>query len=355
MKSLFKKLLTSIAVMSFAVIALSTVDVQAAVTHTVCFSYGTKNNVQIVEDGKNAVIPTDTNLPGFKFMGWTDSAMNVKTDKVIIGIYTADISNAATVQLAAQQSLAATQANQTQQALAAQAILTQQALSNAPTVPLVSPSPSASVKRVNCDKSAPALPWWDMSLKGVPGKTCVLRWYNGSTGELWKTEVVPYGTTLPNPADPCLDGYEFIGWIGSWEVITEDRNIEACYLRDIRHKVYWVDSVTDNVYHMELVSDHGNATPIDWAPNHESAEDGCFGFTGQFEGNLNDVTEERFIYALYHDFKGTNYDENIPSRNGEDDKKKAEEKEEKRREKEKEARKKAEEKWKKEMRKYRTN
>lgn len=312
MKSLFKKLFLGIAAMAFAVIAISSIDAKAAVTHTVCFSYGTKNNVQLIEDGKNAVIPKDTDIPGFKFMGWSDSAMNVKTDKVIIGIYAPDVTNAATMQLAAQQSLAAHQANQMQQAIAAQAILAQQALSNTPSVPLTSPSPSASVKRVNCDKSAPALPWWDMSLKGVPGKTCVLRWYNGSTGELWKTEVVPYGTTLSNPADPCIEGYEFIGWIGSWEVITEDRNIEACYLKNVRHKVYWVDTVTDSVYHMEMVSDHGNATPIDWAPNHESKEDGCFGFTGQFEGNYNDVTEERFIYAKYHNFKGENYEKYMP-------------------------------------------
>lgn len=320
MKSLFKKLFLGIAVMAFTAIAVLTVDSKAAVTHTVCFSYGMKSNVQIIEDGKNAVIPKDTDLPGFKFLGWSDSAMNVRTDKVIIGIYAADTEQA-------QLALAAAALHNAQQTQAAEAlkkaqaaVLAQQALSNTPSTPLVSPSPSANVKRVNCDKSAPALPWWDMSLKGVPGKTCVLRWYNGSSGELWKTEVVPYGTTLSDPADPCIEGYEFIGWIGSWEVITEDRNIEACYLKNVRHKVYWVDTVTDSVYHMEEVSDHGNATPIDWAPSHDSKDDDCFGFTGQFEGNYNDVTEDRFIYALYHDFKGKNYDKYVPSRNDDDDK-----------------------------------
>ena len=76
---------------------------------------------------------------------------------------------------------------------------------------------------------------------GIPGRTCVVKWYNGSTGELVKADVVWYGTTLPDPATPCISGYEFVGWSGSWTNITEDRNIMACYYKGNRVYTYDAD------------------------------------------------------------------------------------------------------------------
>ena len=88
MKGLVKKLLFSgIALAGFCVLIM-TVNADAKVKHTVTFMYGTKTNVQEVVDGGNAVIPTDTAVNGFTFLGWTDSAFNVKSDKLILGMYT---------------------------------------------------------------------------------------------------------------------------------------------------------------------------------------------------------------------------------------------------------------------------
>ncbi|HOO28502.1 MAG TPA: InlB B-repeat-containing protein, partial [Lachnospiraceae bacterium] len=89
------------------------------------------------------------------------------------------------------------------------------------------------------------------------GVTCVVRWYNGWTDELWKTEVVAYGTTLPDPADPCLDGFEFVGWEGSWTNITEDRAIKAWYYR--RYKVKFINSETGEVYDTQAIRSGGDA------------------------------------------------------------------------------------------------
>lgn len=188
MKGLAKKMLFGGIALAGLCVLIMTVSADAKVKHTVTFMYGTKTNVQQVVDGGNAVIPTDTAVNGFTFLGWTDSAFNVKADKLILGMYT----------------------NNTPLATATTA--------------------SSNVKKVNDNKSAPFMPWWD-GTKGVPGVTCVVRWYNGSTNEVWKTEVVPYGSSLPDPADPCFDHLEFIGWEGDWKNITEDRAIRAWYFK----------------------------------------------------------------------------------------------------------------------------
>lgn len=198
MKNGFKKILISFAICALALVSVKVTDVEAAAKkYTVTFIYGANINTQQVRAGKNAVVPVNTDVPGFVFAGWTDTAANIQCDKVILGMYTP----------AAQPAVKKTGVN----------------------APL----------KVNDDISAPGEPWWDYSLKGTPGQTCVVRWYNGSNGELWKTEVVPYGTTLDDPANPCLEGYDFVGWVGSWENITEDRNIMAWYYH--KNKVEFVD------------------------------------------------------------------------------------------------------------------
>ena len=70
-----------------------------------------------------------------------------------------------------------------------------------------------------------------MNPVGVPGKTCVVKWYNGSNGELWSTDVIPYGSSATPPEEPCITGLEFIGWDGVWTNVTQDTNIIACFYR----------------------------------------------------------------------------------------------------------------------------
>ena len=201
MISTIKKIVIHAAIAALALISVNTSDVYAAgknAKFNVTFIYGTTINTQQVKRGKDAIVPVDTFVPGFTFAGWTDTAANIQSDKIILGMYTP-----------------------TKSAVTASTTPTQNGI-------------GGKAIKLNNNVSAPALPWWDMSLKGVPGKTCVVRWYNGHNGELWKTDVVPYGTTLDDPGNPCLHGYDFVGWEGSWENITEDRNIRLrCNVRRI--------------------------------------------------------------------------------------------------------------------------
>lgn len=216
MKFGVKKLLISMAICALALVSVKTTDVAAAKKYNVTFIYGMNVNTQVVKAGKNAVVPTNTDVPGFIFAGWTDTAANINSDKVILGMYTPIV------------------------------------------VPTASKEPTQNkvggpAIKINNNVSAPAEAWWDMSLKGTPGKTCVVRWYNGHNGELWKTEVVPYGTTLDDPGNPCIEGYDFVGWEGSWENITEDRNIKAWYYH--KYCVTFINSETGKVMEEKWVRD----------------------------------------------------------------------------------------------------
>lgn len=255
MKNIIKKLGLTALLVALSVTMVNPQTVQAAKkksskTYSVTFVYGTKVNTQLVKAGKNAVVPVDTAIPGFTFVGWTDTAANIQSDKVILGAYT-PVGGTVTTPTAMQ----------------------------------------SKAKKINNNTSAKGEPWWDYSLKGVPGKTCVLRWYNGHNGELWKIEVVPYGTTLPDPADPCIDHYDFVGWEGSWENITEDRNIMACYYQT--HKVRFHDS--EGVYSITWARDHESITGPE--PPYKEGLD----WSGKFSESLNDITGDMDVWAIYKD------------------------------------------------------
>lgn len=247
MKGLAKKMLLGFAAVFGVCFIFMTVNAEAKVKHTVTFLYGNKSSVQQVSDGGNAVIPTDTAVNGYTFLGWTDSSFNVKTDKLILGMY----------------------AQNTPYATATNAVST--------------------VKKVNDNVSAPFQAWWD-GTKGVPGVTCVVRWYNGYNNELWKTEVVPYGSTLPDPADPCIEGLEFIGWEGSWQNITEDRAIRAWYYHC--HKVTIFDTIANEVCDIKWVRD-GEPCIRYLTPYHEG-----YKLKGP-DINIDCITHDTFVNLIY--------------------------------------------------------
>ena len=80
------KIFTSI-VLIVALTVLLTVPVLAAGKHTVTFIYGTKVQQVQVDDGGMAILPTDTEIPGYVFLGWVGNAMNVTEDRTLLGAY----------------------------------------------------------------------------------------------------------------------------------------------------------------------------------------------------------------------------------------------------------------------------
>ena len=208
MKGLMKKAVVCLLMIGVVAVGFGATDVAAkgrrGGSHNVTYVYGLKSVTVPVAHGQNAPLPTDTYVPGYTFVSWVGNTMNVTEDRVILGAYNKEAAP--------------------------------QPYCNFETYT----GGYRSGRKVNSNKSAPFEPWWStLNLpKGTPGKTCAVYWYNGHNGELWKTDIVPYGSSLPTPDDPCIAGYEFMGWEGDWTNVTEDRAIRAWYLTT--HKVHFV-------------------------------------------------------------------------------------------------------------------
>lgn len=170
--------------------------------------------------------PQDINIDGYAFCGWNVPLANVQTDVTAVAVYV-PIGNE----------------SQSVEACNVYHHLPTGVLSYTTADISIIPEPTRNLKSTPTPMESPCtLSGTETVAKnpvGIPGRTCVVKWYNGSTGELVKSDVVWYGTTLPDPATPCISGYEFVGWSGSWTNITEDRNIMACYYKG--NRVYWYD------------------------------------------------------------------------------------------------------------------
>lgn len=259
MNRALKKTIISILASSIIMLCIGEANVEAAVKHNVTYVYGTKMVTVQVKHGQNAPVPTDTYVPGYQFTSWVGNAASVTEDRVILGAYSKD--------------------------------------------PVVSAPVAAAVvsdytRKFNSNKSAKWPEWWStLNLpKGVPGKTCALHWFNEWTGELWKTDIIPYGSSLATPPDPCLAGYDFAGWEGDWTNVTEDRAIGACYY--ITHKVKYIDTVDDDVIDVHYVRD-GDGDWVD-PPYHSGKK-----FVGYEQSDGSEfpsaIHYDMDVYAIYKD------------------------------------------------------
>lgn len=186
-KRMIKSGLLAVASVLLVLLMFPTKVEAAPKKYTVTFIYGDRISQQKIAKGGYAEIPEDTSIPGFTFLGWSDSAVDVRQDRIILGIYA----------------------------------------NNTPYAPLT--NSFSAVKKVNENMSAPFLPEWSLESPetGIPGVTCIVRWYHSWDMKLFKTDVVKYGESLPTPSDPVVEGIEFVGWEGNWTNITEDRAIKA--------------------------------------------------------------------------------------------------------------------------------
>ncbi len=254
MKGMIKKLTVLLAGIAVFAVLGNPVDAFAKVRHNVTFIYGLKSVTVQVDHGKNAPVPTDTAVPGFQFVSWIGNAANVTEDRVILGAYSPT----------------------------AAAVAAATASPATPAVPIT--NTPQWLKKINNNKSAAWPEWWStVNLpKGVPGKTCAVHWMNGWNGELWKTDIIPYGSSIQNPPDPCIGQFDFCGWEGDWTNVTEDRVIKAYYY--VTHKLKFVDTIAEDWIDIKYVRD-GEGAWVD-APEHSGydfkyyeREDG-----GKYEG-----------------------------------------------------------------------
>lgn len=262
------------------VLTLYANETEAAVKHNVTYIYGDKSVTYQVKHGANAPVPKDTAVPGYTFVSWVGNAANVTEDRVILGAY-----DKAAVPVVIPEVVQTVPAGTTLYKTPVYVANTTNTNYN----------PTWSLK-VNNNKSAPWPEWWaQLNLpKGVPGVSCAVHWMNGWSGELWKTDIVPYGSSLPNPPDPCIGGMDFAGWEGDWTNVTEDRVIKAWYFE--KHKVEFYDTMTGDFIDYEWARD-GEKAWVDppyhsgYKFQHYDRSDG-----DEYTGNVHDDTK---VYTDY--------------------------------------------------------
>ncbi len=222
------RFISGVATVICATVLMASVAFAANVTVT--FITPGRVTTKVVPQGTNMTYqgPKDINFDGYAFCGWNVPLANVQTDTVAVAVYMPIGSES-------------------------QMVDAYRVYKNLPTGVLsyttatldIIPETTRNLKNTPTPMTAPcrltALETIEKNPVGIPGQTCVVKWYNGSNGQLCWTDVVWYGTTLPEPADPCMDGLEFVGWYGSWTNITEDRGIMACYYKGKRFYFYDAD------------------------------------------------------------------------------------------------------------------
>lgn len=171
--NLLKKISKTVVALSttVAVLAATAMPTFAAAKHTVTFIYGTNVTKVVVDDGCNAVPPTNTYVPGYNFLGWVGNATNVKSDITILGAY-------------------------------AQA---------APTpAPAPAPAPAANCSYV----------------------TYHVRFVDTLTGAEYYNQTVSDGANANPPEVPYHPGYHFNGYNGNYENVHSDTTIYTMYEMD---------------------------------------------------------------------------------------------------------------------------
>ncbi len=226
-----KRIFKIISGMAVAVcVSAAMISTVFAANITVTFLTPGRVTTKVVPQGSTMTYsgPTDINFDGYAFCGWNVPLTNLQTDTIATGVYMPIGSESQMVQ-----------------AYQVYKNLPSGVLSYTTATPDIIPEATRNLKTPPTPISVPcrinAVDTIRMNPVGIPGQTCVVKWYNGSNGQLCWTDVVPYGATLPEPEEPCMDGLEFVGWYGSWTNITEDRTIMACYYKGKRF--YFYDSL----------------------------------------------------------------------------------------------------------------
>lgn len=212
--------------------------------------------------------PTDINVDGYAFCGWDVSLANVQQDTVARAVYLPKGGTSETSAICQTwQSLPSgvlSYSNVTSATLPKET----EKLTNPPT-PMTVPGTLAALDVIR------------LNPVGVPGKTCVVKWFNGSTGELWKADVVKYGASLPQPEDPCITGLEFTGWHGSWTNITEDRNIVGSFYKN--YKVVYVCEYCGEVMGERMIREGDSVPYFNSIPHDHSNSKHHYGFIGWYD------------------------------------------------------------------------
>jgi|GEM_PF-5417114 len=140
---------------------------------------------------------------------------------------------------------------------------------------------------------------WDTDIDSITGDVTVTAEYEVKEhtvtfedydGTVLDTQTVEHGAAASLPEEPERDGYEFLGWDGEYEDITEDVTLQAEY-EVIQYTVVFED-YDGTVLDTQTV-DHGSGAEAPEDPEREGYE-----FVG-WDTDFDSVTEDLTVTAVY--------------------------------------------------------
>ncbi|MCQ2608580.1 MAG: glycosyl hydrolase family 8 [Bacteroidales bacterium] len=181
---------------------------------------GSTIDKQTVEYGENAKAPADPTREGFVFAGWDGSYETVTADATITATYTAKTKADYT---ALNNAIAEAEVIETSGYTPATVSKLQSALNSAMSVDKNLYAEDQAV----IDVATKAL---TNAINALTVQTFTVTFvdFNGKTID---EQTVVYGESAIEPSkNPVREGYEFVGWIGSYENVTADVTIQANYV-----------------------------------------------------------------------------------------------------------------------------
>ena len=110
-----------------------------------------------------------------------------------------------------------------------------------------------------------------------------------------------YGDSVTPPPEPELEGHEFDYWYGNYENITQDEEVIAVYenSHEVNYYKTFEDEYKDDEKIISLFIPDGEDAPKNKVEERIPEETEAHEFTGEWEGDFENVTEDRELYAIY--------------------------------------------------------
>ncbi|MBQ3196360.1 MAG: InlB B-repeat-containing protein [Clostridia bacterium] len=273
--------------------------------YTVVFAdhYGETLDVQYVEHGEGATAPEAPEVEGYKFIGWDKSFDNITGDTVVTAVYEKLIVK---VTFVAEHGT-----------MAGDTVVE---------VPYGTELYTVAHPEVTANEGYKFIGWEPVNETLTADTTVTAKFdrlsftvsFIDHDGTVLKTEEVFYGDAATAPVVEDREGYEFIGWDGSFDNVTEDTTITAVYEQIMVDVTFVAEHGTlagetvisvpygtelDTVAHPEVTANEGY-TFIGWAPASATltedtivtAQFDRISYTLTFLGQTGEVVDEVVVF-----------------------------------------------------------
>lgn len=241
----------------------------------------TLGDIQQVEEGKNAVLPTEDHMPkieGMKFVSWDSDGTNITKDTEITAKYIIDTTYTVTFMVDGIQY---------------------------GDIQIVKSGENASKPKKDPTRKGYIFKEWDTKIKNVMDNIVVnavfeedpnavkykVSFLDNYGNKIGDDQEVYQGDGAIAPKAPEKEGYKFKGWDKKFDKVTGDLKVSAVY-EEIKYRVKFVDSKGKLIGEVQEIT-RGNAAIAPEAPSKE-------GYTFKnWDSDFSNITSDLTIKAIY--------------------------------------------------------